>query len=80
MVVNKAKSGIMPLGRNAIFPGETALGYPIISRYKYLGMELDRDISFTTHLKSINAKIAFLTHRLSVLRYRDNLKLNKNLF
>lgn len=43
-------------------------------------MHLHKDIDFKSHLKAINPKIAFLTHRLSIIRLKDNLKLNRNLY
>lgn len=43
-------------------------------------MEIDSSCNVMTHLKSINPKINFLTHKFGILRHKQNLKLNINLF
>jgi hypothetical protein len=69
----------MKIGRGR-FDDEDIDGYPILQKYKYLGMDLDKDLCAKTHLRYINMKIGFITYKLSALRKMANIKLNINLF
>lgn len=43
-------------------------------------MKLHNSLDVSHHIKMINPKISYLTHRLSIIRIKHNLKLNNNLF
>ena len=78
MLINKKKSALMLIkGRNS---ESTIDEYPVVNSYRYLGTELDRNCDVMTHVKTISPKINFLTFRFGVLRHRNNMKLNINLF
>jgi hypothetical protein len=82
MIINKNKSGVMYFKRGIRPPdGVSEInGYPIVTKYKYLGMLIDEDLDYRAHLKSINGKISYLTERLTVFRRKLNLKFIVNLF
>ncbi len=78
MEVNRAKSGIMLVEGEM---DENILnGYPAVSTYKYLGMNLSKKLDTKSHLGCITEKIAQITYCLSPIRNKKNLKVNRNLF
>ena len=71
---------MLPIQTNMKINERHINNYPVVKKYKYLGMEMDNNCNIMSHAQSVNAKICFLTARFSVLRQRNNLKLNINLF
>jgi hypothetical protein len=80
MVINKTKSGILPINGSAFRVGEVVDGYPVVASYRYLGLMLNGRLDLTEHKKLINRKAGFICHKLYGLRKRDDLRINVNLF
>ena len=59
MIINKKKSAIMPLYRRRKKLEETEEydGYPIVEKYKFLGIWIDNGLSLTNHLEHITKKL-----------------------
>jgi hypothetical protein len=80
MIVNRNKSGILNINNPSFRVGEYLDGYPVMDRYKYLGLLVNGRLDLRDHLAQINRKAGFIAHRLYGLRSLDNLRLNLNLF
>jgi hypothetical protein len=80
MQVNKSKSGVLPVAGSALRVGNQVDGYPVVDKYKYLGLLVNGRMDLKDHLASINKKAGFLAHKLYGLRCVDNLRLNVSLY
>ena len=54
--VNKKKSGIMIL-KNKIETNDKIDGYPIINKYKYLGIMINDKMNIQSHIGNIDKKL-----------------------
>lgn len=80
MLINKAKSGILPIEGSRLSVGGALNGYPVVETYKYLGVMLSGRLDVKEHCKLINRKAAFISGRLFGVRLKDDLRTNMNLF
>lgn len=82
MKINKNKSGIMFLSKRRLsnYPSGEFEGYPFVKCYRYLGTELSYDMKIDGHLNYILKKSSYVMAKLKMIRIRNNLKLNINLF
>ena len=80
MIVNKAKSGILPVCNSRYEGTSDVNGYPVGSCYKYLGLMLNGRLDLKDHLKCINKKVNYIAYRMYALRALDDTRLNVSLF
>jgi len=74
--INLKKSGILNIKRTVRSKSlinqdgdgeETFMGYPIVERYKYLGIWIDETLNPQTHLDLYKPKVNYLTHKLRMI-------------
>ena len=69
--INFRKSGILNIIKNTkthkIAIGDNYMNYPIVDKYKYLGVWLDEKLNPETHLKSYKPKINYLISRFRMI-------------
>jgi hypothetical protein len=80
MIINKAKSGILPITGSRFSREREVSNYPVVQEYKYLGLMLNGRLDLQEHCKLINKKAAYLSCRLHKLRFKDDTRINMNLF
>ena len=83
MRINRAKSGIMPLNLRRCKQQKDLTeinGYPITSRYKYLGYHLKNNFSVSAHINEVERKLNFIAFKFARLRGLNFSRLNTNLF
>ena len=69
LILNPSKSGILELlplndKKETLKVGSIFEGIPIVDKYKYLGVWLDRKLTLTPHLEHISKKSDYLYHKL----------------
>ena len=59
MKINKQKSGIIFCKRKSMKKDnrKDIEGYPVVQKYKYLGIIIDEKLSFNNHMEYIRVKI-----------------------
>jgi hypothetical protein len=77
MQLNVLKSGIMHFGpcRPKIDPS-----FPVVEKYKYLGMIINSALSPKDHISSISKKVFYQTRKLRPVLLKNNFKLNVSLY
>ena len=65
LTINKNKSGLLWLGKNRLFEEGEYEGYKIVKEYKYLGILLDKELTFEKHTDNI---IRITSQRLKKLK------------
>ena len=72
MVINKKKSGILPLYKKyqASFHLTEFQGYPIVTSYKYLGVYFDNSLSMRDHLKHVQKKLEKFEKMVNILNWK----------
>ena len=55
-------------------------GYPVVREYKYLGGWINDKLKVAGHVKHVERKIDFVSHKLTPIRMLKDLRLNVNLF
>jgi hypothetical protein len=56
MVVNKTKSGIIRIGKMAK-ENTFIQGYPVVGKYRYLGVWINKDVNCQAHIDAISKKV-----------------------
>ena len=85
MKINTNKSAVMEFinrmkKKLSLKIGNTIMGYPIVSEYKYLGTWLNQKLTLETQINHIVRKMNFTRDRLSPILYNASLALRKNLW
>jgi len=69
--INLKKSGILNIRNHGkiarIVNGDSHLNYPVVERYKYLGVWLDEKLNPQTHLELYKSKINYIINRLRMI-------------
>ncbi len=73
--INLKKSSILNIRKNdkttKIVSGNVFLGYPIVEKYKYLGVWIDEKLDPETHVKLYRPKVRYLVNRFRLLPKRS---------
>jgi len=84
MRLNKDKSAVLEftprLAKKLFIRSETVLGIPVVSKYKYLGLWLNRKLTLDDQLAHIRRKANFIALKLSPLLHKVSLDYRKNLW
>ena len=80
MIVNENKSGLMKVYKSEVREKDEFDGIPVVTTYKYLGLQMDAKLTMDGHLNFINKKIVFLNNKLVPVRMLDFMELNINLY
>ena len=72
MVINKKKSGVIVHNRRdigkLIAAGKTYKDIPLVKKYKYLGVQLDGNLTMMEHMEYIKEKIKKAQKMLLILK------------
>lgn len=79
MLINKNKSGIMLFDCN-LPRGQDTLGYPVVSRYRYLGFHVTPQLLMSDHIKAISGKVVYLRGQLAPVLRKGQVRFNVSLF
>ncbi len=56
MTVNKMKSGVIRIGKK-VKENTSIQGYPVVDKYKYLGVWINKDVNCQAHIDAISKKV-----------------------
>jgi hypothetical protein len=72
MIINKKKSGILPLFKRfqATLPIDKFEGYPVVTSYKYLGVYIDDSLSMKFHLEHLRKKLIKFEKMVNILNWK----------
>lgn len=66
MIINKTKSGIVKIGQKKLLLKDQKgiLGYPVVEKYKYLGLDFKTTSNINDHMKRIRKKVFAILFKL----------------
>jgi len=70
MVVNKLKSGIIRIGKKPNKNGESIRGYPVVEKYRYLGVWINMDVNCQAQIDNISKKVEVYLKRHKKLLFK----------
>ena len=75
MKINKKKSGIMlfkrKTGNNRIILDDELKDYPLVTKYKYLGVYIDDKMSMQHHIQYIENKLEKSLKMVKILKWKN---------
>jgi hypothetical protein len=85
MALNKSKSGILtifpkkPNDENPQ-PIDHIKEIPLVEKYKYLGIVIDKNASLNLHMNDLKKKVGFIRHRYSFIFSKNSIRFRRNAF